>query len=81
MYRWGPKITVWIVFIVALVIIGVAGGVAFTMGPVFQAIFIVFGTFVSVVQFAVARANWTGRDNLITRLIRKRYFSIQKLIK
>ena len=79
MYQWGPQTTVWIVFGIALVIIGVAGFLAYLMGPVFQIAFIVLGFFISVVQFAVAAANRSDKDNLITRQVRKFYGIIQQL--
>ncbi len=79
MYRWGPKATVWFVFVLAVIIIGVAGYLAYLMGPIFQIAFILVGIFISLVQFAVAAANWSGKDNLITRQVRKVYGMIQQL--
>lgn len=79
MYHLGPKVTVWIVFIIVVITIGVVGYLVYSMGPVFQAAFILFGIVISVMQFAVAAANWSGKDNLITRQVRKFYGIIQQL--
>jgi len=47
---------------------------------VFQVVFIVFSLFVSVVQFSVAAANWTGRDNVVTRQVRKVHWKMRNIL-
>lgn len=80
MLHWGPRATVWIVFAIALLIICVAGGMAFLLRPVFQIIYLFFGSAISGVQFAVAAANWTGRDNFVTSQVRKVYGMLHRLM-
>jgi len=80
MLRMGTKPAIWVVFLLALVIIAVTGITALRMGVVFQVVFIVFSLFVSVVQFSVAAANWTGRDNVVTRQVRKVHWKMRNIL-
>jgi len=66
----GTTKAIWLVFVLALIIIGVAGGAALMGNTMMQALFIIVGVIISIVQGAVARCNWTGRDNAITRRVR-----------
>ena len=70
MRRLGTRRTVWIVFILAIAIISVAGFAALRGGLIMQIAFIPAGFMVAIIQGAVAHANWTCTDNLITRQIR-----------
>jgi hypothetical protein len=80
MLRVGTTKAVWVVFVLALVIIGLAGWAAINGGSVIQAIFIVVGVMISIVQGAVAHCNWTGRDNAITRRVRILHSSLSRII-
>lgn len=79
MRRLGTRRTVWIVFILAVAIISVAGFAALRDGLIMQIVFIPAGIAVSVVQAAVAHANWSGADNRITRLVRALYVILGRL--
>ena len=70
MLRFGRTKAVWIVFVLALIIIGLAGRAAGNGGNILQALFIVAGVAISIVQGSVAHCNWTGRDNAITMRVR-----------
>jgi hypothetical protein len=70
MLRVGTTKAVWVVFVLALIIIGLAGWAAINGGNIMQALFIVAGVAISIVQGAAANCNWTGRDNAITRRVR-----------
>lgn len=80
MLRLGTRQAIWLIFLVALVIIAIAGIAALSFGVVFQVAFILLGLFVAVVQFAVAAANWTGRDNPVTRQVRKVHWKLRKIL-
>ncbi|TRO66943.1 hypothetical protein [Christiangramia sabulilitoris] len=69
----GIKNGIWIIFLISLLIIL---GSVFLISEyystlLYQCLFIITGILVSVVQFAVAHANYYGRENKITRLIRR----------
>ena len=66
----GTTNAVWSVFVLALIIIGIAGWAAINGGNIMQALFIFVGVAISIVQGSVAHCNWTGRDNIITRRVR-----------
>ena len=70
MIRLGTGSAAWLVFVLALIIIGVAFVAAMRGGMTMQALFIIVGVPISIVQGAVAHCNWTGRDNFITRHVR-----------
>ncbi len=71
MARYGTDKAVWLVFSIAVVIIGLACYQASRGGIVFQVLFIVVGTAISVVQGAVAHDNWTGQGNGISHRVRR----------
>ena len=70
MLRVGTTKAVWIVFVLALIIIILAGWAAIKGGNIMQALFIVAGVVISIVQGSVAHCNWTRRENVITRRVR-----------
>lgn len=76
MKHLGPGKTVWLVFILALAIISIAGFAALRGGLIMQIAFIAVGLAVSVIQGAVAFANWTGAENFITRQVRAFYSTL-----
>jgi predicted phage tail protein len=73
MQRLGTHRTVWLVFILAGAIIAVAGFAALRGGALMRIVFIIAGFLMAIIQAAVAHANWTGTDNLITRKVRALY--------
>jgi len=80
MIRVGTTKAAWIVFALALIIIGLAGEAALKGGRIMQVPFIFAGIAISIIQGAVARCNWTGKDNGITRLVRLLHSSLIKTI-
>jgi len=70
MIRVGTTKAIWSVFVLALIIIGVAGVAAVMGSKMMQTLFITVGVTISIVQGAVALCNWTGRENAITRRVR-----------
>lgn len=78
MLRFGMKGTVWLIFIVAIILVATSGVIALYEGVVYQVAFILVGIFISVIQFAVAYTNWTGADTFITRTIRKLHSSLSQ---
>ncbi len=59
-----------LVLAVSLVVIGFAGHAALAGGTLASLAFVGMGSAVSLGQGAVALANWTGRDNPVTRRVR-----------
>ena len=80
MLRVGTTKAVWIVFVLALVIIGLAGWAAINGGKIIQALFIVAGVAITIVQGAVAHSNWKERDNFITRRARTLHSFLSRII-
>jgi len=73
MKRLGMGKTIWLVFILAIAIISAAGYAALRGGLLIQIAFIALGLAVSVIQGAAALANWSSKDNFITRQVRTFY--------
>jgi len=80
MFRFGTMKAVLIVFALALIIIILAGWAAINGGKTMQALFIVAGLSISIVQGSVAYANWTGRNNVITRQVRGLHSLLSRII-
>jgi hypothetical protein len=80
MLRVGRTKAVWVVFVLALIIISLAGWAAINGGNITQALFIVAGVAISIVQGSVAYCNWTGRDNVITRRVRILHSCMSRII-
>jgi len=80
MLRLGTTKTVWIVFALALVIIGLAGWAALNGCTIMQALFIFVGIAISIVQGSAAHCNWTRRDNAITRRVRILHSLMSRII-
>jgi hypothetical protein len=78
--RFGTTKAVWIVFVLALSIIGLAGWAAINGDNITRALFIVAGVAISIVQGAVAHCNWKERDNFITRRARILHSYMSKII-
>ena len=79
MHRLGMKGTVWLIFIVAIILIVTSGVISLYAGVVYQSAFILLGLFISVIQFAVAYTNWTGTDSFITEAIRKLHSALSQI--
>lgn len=80
MIRVGTTKAVWVVFVLALIIIGLAGWAAIIGSSIMQALFILAGIAISIAQGSVAYCNWTGRDNVITKQIRILHSSLLRII-
>ena len=80
MLRLGTTKAVWVVFVLALIIISIATWAALHGGNIMQALFIVTGIAISIVQGSVAHCNWTGRDNIITRRVRTLHSCLSRII-
>jgi hypothetical protein len=70
MMRIGTTRAIWIIFVLAMIIIGVAGVAAVAGGNLMKSLFIAVGLAISIIQGAVAHYNWSGHDNAITRRVR-----------
>lgn len=81
MYRLGPRPAIWLVFALALIIIGVATTITYLGGTFFQVVFILAGIMISIIQLAVAVANWTAKENGITRVVRKVYAGLMRMVR
>jgi len=65
MLRIGTANAAWLIFLVALAIIGISAVEVLKSGLLVQGIFILIGTAISLVQAAVAYFNYTGNNNAI----------------
>lgn len=80
MNKVGMRPAIWLVFTLVVIIIGVATWIAFDVDGLFQIVFIVGGMLVSIIQAAVAYANWTQRPNFITRKVLTWFDVLSRLI-
>ena len=80
MLRVGTTKAVWIVFLLALIIIGLSAWASIKGGKIMQALFIVAGVVISIIQGSVAHCNWTGRDNAVTRRVRILHSLLSRII-
>jgi hypothetical protein len=82
MIRFGPRLTIWGISALVVLIVTVAGGNAYWAAtdlgaaPAMQAVkltavwgFIVLGLFISAIQAAVAQTNRTGRFNVLSQAV------------
>jgi len=81
MMRVGTIRAIWIVFVLALIIVGVAGAAAVAGGNVMKSLFIVVGVSISIIQGAVAHCNWSGHDNAITKQVRVLHAGLLEFIR
>jgi len=79
MDRFGIRRTIWGIFVFFIVIALSAVWVAMNLGVWFKILFIGYGLFLSVVQAAVARANYTGEQNWITLLVMGYFYGVSRL--
>jgi hypothetical protein len=80
MLQFGTTNTVWVIFVIAVTIIGIAGLTAVRSGVFTQIVFVMTGITISIIQSAVAHCNWYGVDNFITKQIRRINIWIQRLL-
>jgi len=73
MAKYGVKRVSWGVFVVVVVIVILSSFIVWIspFKTLALTIFILLGLFVSIVQSAVAYANYKGRNNLVTRIVRR----------
>ena len=81
MMRVGTTRAIWIVFVLAMIIIGVAGGAAVAGGNLMKFLFIIVGVAISIIQGAVAHCNWSGHENAITKRVRVLHASLRQFIR
>ena len=81
MMRVGTTRAIWIVFVLAMIIIGVAGGAAVAGGNLMKFLFIIVGVAISIIQGAVAHCNWSGHENAITKRVRVLHASLLQFIR
>jgi hypothetical protein len=75
MTQYGIKNVIWGVFILTIVIVTLSTFLLFKYYDSYnyKMIFISTGILVSIIQFAVAHANFTKNQNIITKLLLKIY--------
>ena len=81
MMRVGTTRAIWVVFVLSLIIIGVAGGAAVAGGNLMKFLFIIVGVAISIIQGAVAHCNWSGHENAITKRVRVLHSSLLQFIR
>lgn len=71
MKQFGVKTTIWIIFGLTILIVGVSIWLLFSFydATFYKVIFIAIGLFVALTQFAVAHTNKTKRLNMFTRFL------------
>ena len=90
--RTGKTVTIWGVFVLTLIIVGVVGGSTYHLvgtlseGPGSRNIeeiyiwsYILLGLSISLIQGAVAHTNWTGRYNLISTAVAHTYRWVSRI--
>jgi len=72
---FGIHTTIWSVFGLSIIIVGLSVWLLFTFynTSFYKALFVSFGTFITFTQFAVAHTNKTKRLNLFTKILLKKY--------
>ena len=75
MQKIGIKSTIWLIFIVTILIVATSHILLLycCSSIIFKLIYLIFGFFISSVQFAVAYTNRTKRLNFITKNLLKIY--------
>lgn len=70
MLRYGPRTTMWVIGLLSA-IIAVGTFVYAQKNILYQCAFIVLSLIISCMQFAIAHANYTSRQNIVTRFLSK----------
>ncbi len=79
MDKIGIKATVWLIFLLVVLIAVFAEAISLFIGKVALFLYIIVGLFVSIVQYGVAHKNLTEKENLISKMVFKLYsFRIRK---
>lgn len=75
MKRFGIHTTIWTIFSLSIIIVGLAVWLLFTFynTTFYKALFVSLGVFITFTQFAVAYTNKTKRLNIFTKLLLKKY--------
>ena len=86
MMRMGKTATVWVVFAIVLIIVSIVGGFVYKLtgtlgshaeGSILGAMivwgYLFHGLGMAGIHTAVAHTNWTGRFNVITRVLARTY--------
>jgi hypothetical protein len=75
MERIGIHTTIWTIFGLSIIIVGLSIWVLFVFYNtiVYKVLFISLGTFIAFTQFAVAHTNMTKRLNFFTKILLKYY--------
>lgn len=73
MENYSPKKVIWGTFLLAGCIVALStwGILTYYTYPVYKFFFICLGSFITIVQLAVAKNNFTGEPNVITKKIQK----------
>jgi hypothetical protein len=71
----GIQTTIWSIFVLSVSIVAISIWLLGYHGnsTFYNLSFIVLGSFIATIQFAVALSNHTGRMSIITRFLMKRY--------
>jgi hypothetical protein len=76
--RWfmnkpGTVTGIWLIFLISVIIIGLSAFLLISLSNerYYQILFILIGTVISIIQFAVAHSNFTGTDNSISSKLKK----------
>ena len=80
MARIGTRKAIWITFLIAICVIGIAGVAAINSSIAGQILFLIAGILISCIQAAVAHANWHGVDNAISKLVRKAHLKLCRMV-
>lgn len=75
MKRFGIHKTIWLIFAISILIVGLSNFLLFTFYKtiVYKILYISLGTFIAMTQFAVALTNKTKKLNIFTKLLLKKY--------
>lgn len=75
MKTFGIQKAVWLNFLLAIIIVGISILLIYEVyeNLVLKFVYVILGGFITIVQFAVAYTNKTGRLNLLTKILCKAY--------
>lgn len=75
MKRFGIQNVIWAIFVLTILIVSLTLSMLLTYYDIliYKLLFVFAGLFISIIQFAVACTNKTGRLNTITKFLLRRY--------
>jgi hypothetical protein len=76
----GVRTAVWLVFALACALVGISACLALRGSMVLTVAFCIVGLMVAVVQASVARANFRGRGDAVTRAVLRVHHRIGRLM-